>query len=201
MSEVQYNPDFQRIVIGYHGCDHSIGISVLVDENSLKKSNNKYDWLGEGIYFWEYSPKRALEFACEQQKRGKVKTPFVLGAYIHLGRCFDLTDTRYTHQVAEAFKAWERFLKEENLPMPENKTGAIGGEDLVLRYRDCALLNWYMRISDEKSKSCYYQTVRGVFMEGEPVYSGSKFYTKTHIQIAVKDPICILGYFRPNFVT
>jgi hypothetical protein len=188
MSEVmQYSPEFQRIVVGYHGCDQEIGIAVLLGEKSIKKSNNKYDWLGEGIYFWEYSPQRALEFANEQKSRNKVKIPFVLGAYIHLGRCFDSTDTRYTGQLTEAFNAWERFLKAENMPMPENKKGSTGGEDLVLRYRDCALLNWYMRIMDEKSKGCYYQTVRGVFVEGGPVYSGSKFYTKTHIQIAVRD--------------
>ncbi len=44
----------------------------------------------------------------------------------------------------------------------------------------------------------YYQTVRGVFVEGEAAYEGSGFQSKNHLQIAVRDPSCILGYFRPR---
>jgi hypothetical protein len=43
-----------------------------------------------------------------------------------------------------------------------------------------------------------YQTVRGAFMEGTPVYPGAGIFEKTHIQIAVRDPDWILGYFRPR---
>ena len=44
----------------------------------------------------------------------------------------------------------------------------------------------------------YFQTVRGVFVEGDPAYAGAGMRTKTHIQIAVRDPACILGYFKPR---
>ena len=51
---------------------------------------------------------------------------------------------------------------------------------------------------DSKVKDGYHhQTVRGVFVEGEPAYEGAGIYTKTHIQIAVGDSSCILGYFLP----
>jgi hypothetical protein len=43
-----------------------------------------------------------------------------------------------------------------------------------------------------------YQTVRGVFLEGEPAFPGSKIALKSHIQIAVRDPACILGFFSPE---
>jgi hypothetical protein len=36
------------------------------------------------------------------------------------------------------------------------------------------------------------QTVRGSFAEGEPIYPGSKILEKAHMQIAVRDPTCIL---------
>ena len=39
-------------------------------------------------------------------------------------------------------------------------------------------------------------SVKGVFVEGGPIYEGSGFYEKTHIQIAVCNPDCIKGVFR-----
>ena len=50
-------------VLGYHGCDRAVGERVLANKVHLKASNNDYDWLGTGIYFWENSPRRALEWA------------------------------------------------------------------------------------------------------------------------------------------
>jgi hypothetical protein len=35
-----------------------------------------------------------------------------------------------------------------------------------------------------------------VFIEGAPIYEGSGFFEKTHIQIAVCNPDCIKGVFR-----
>jgi hypothetical protein len=69
--------------------------------------------------------------------------------------------------------------------------------DLVRRELDCSVVNWWM---DEcaKSGAATYQTVRGAFTEGGAVYPGGLIFEKTHIQIAVRDPDCILGYFRPR---
>ena len=39
-------------------------------------------------------------------------------------------------------------------------------------------------------------TVRGVFVEGKPIYDTAGFHAKTHIQIAVCNPTCIKGVFR-----
>jgi hypothetical protein len=39
-------------------------------------------------------------------------------------------------------------------------------------------------------------TVKGVFTEGKPIYPGSGFDEKTHIQIAVRNQRCIKGIFR-----
>lgn len=38
-------------------------------------------------------------------------------------------------------------------------------------------------------------TVKGVFTEGTPLYEGSGFREKTHIQIVVRDSQCIKGLF------
>ena len=38
-------------VLGFHGCDRSVGEDVLADKSRLLPSENSYDWLGSGIYF------------------------------------------------------------------------------------------------------------------------------------------------------
>jgi len=84
-------------VLGYHGCDKAVGEKVLAGGEHLKASGNDYDWLGTGIYFWENSARRALDwanFAKENPQFTRTKTtdPFVVGAIIDLGNCLDLLE-------------------------------------------------------------------------------------------------------------
>ncbi len=56
------------MVLGYHGCEKVFANGVRSGRISLaqwKPSQNLYDWLGEGIYFWESSRTRAEEWATE----------------------------------------------------------------------------------------------------------------------------------------
>jgi len=191
--------DYQRMVVGYHGCDSSLLEKVLLKKETLRASENEFDWLGSGIYFWEYGPKRALEFALEQKGRNKVSEPTVLGAYIHLGRCFDLTDVSNTQALSEAHSSFVEMYHSFRIPLPKNQN-VRGNSDLLLRHLDCAVINWYMSLLDQEAERGYaYQTIRGVFTEGEPIYEGSGIHRKTHVQIAVRDPACVLGYFLPSF--
>lgn len=43
-----------------------------------------------------------------------------------------------------------------------------------------------------------YDSVRGVFGEGDELYPGAGFMDKNHIQIAVLNPNCIKGFFLPR---
>ena len=81
-------------VLGYHGCDREIGERLLQNEQ-FRPSENTYDWLGSGIYFWEANPDRALDWARERTERRKLlediqAEPFVVGAVLNLGFCLDL---------------------------------------------------------------------------------------------------------------
>ncbi len=155
---------YQRIITGYHGCDRNVAQKVLTHEEHLQASENEFDWLGKGVYFWEYGPRRALQFAEEQQARDKVDEPWVLGAYINLGRCFDLADVQHTKQLAEMYEEFASIFEDTPASMPENKSAGKNDHDLLLRYRDCALINWLMSRLDRKVDHRYdYQTVRGVF--------------------------------------
>jgi len=51
------------ITLGFHGCNQSILDDVVTSKQNLRDSKNKYDWLGHGVYFWENSLSRALEYA------------------------------------------------------------------------------------------------------------------------------------------
>ena len=52
-----------QLVLGFHGCDKSVADRILCSPSEhLLASNNSYDWLGNGIYFWLNDPERACGF-------------------------------------------------------------------------------------------------------------------------------------------
>jgi hypothetical protein len=172
---------------------------VLAGKVRLSLSTNAYDWLGEGIYFWEHGPQRAYEWAIEQARLGgaKVRNPSVLAARIDLGVCLDLLDTANTRLLGKWFASFRRFVRQKGVRLPQNRDAAGSRRgDKVLRYRDCAVIDYTLR-SLAQAEGITYQTVRGVFPEGKPAFPGSKIALKSHIQIAVKDPACIVGIFGP----
>lgn len=183
-------------ILGFHGCDKKIANSILAGEiNHLKNSSNDFDWLGHGIYFWENNPERALEFAQEQKNRknSNIKEPAVIGAVINLGHCCNLLDKRYLQQVTSAYD-YLLNLKKMGYTIPENKNAA-GNGDLLLRHLDCAVIE-AMHYQVELS-GIGFDSVRGGFFEGIELYPNSGFKSKNHIQICVRNPNCIKGYFRP----
>ena len=52
-----------NLVLGFHGCNQETYENVIHRHEHLKRSENAYDWLGNGIYFWENSYERAMEWA------------------------------------------------------------------------------------------------------------------------------------------
>ena len=190
---------YQRIIFGYHGCDSRVADAVLTGKSKLIASENAYDWLGSGIYFWEHGPTRAMEWAEQQSKRKgtKIKRPSVVGAVIQLGNCFDLLDIRFTTQLAQYATMLEDTLSIAGKSLPENQRIAIGDFDWLKRHRDCFVLNYTIPFFERKD-AIRIQTVRGVFQEGSPAFNGAGIKLKSHIQIAVRDPRAIIGYFRPE---
>jgi hypothetical protein len=177
-------------VLGYHGCDRSVGERILKGE-PFKQSNNDYDWLGPGIYFWEANPLRDFNFASEAKKRktSKIKNPFVVGAVVSLGLCLDLTTTAGIEQVRAAHKSLIELATAGEFQLPKNTP------DGLLRPLDCAVIQTVHTIRKDRGEQTI-DTVKGVFVEGGPIYEGSGFHEKTHIQIAVCNPDCIKGIFR-----
>jgi hypothetical protein len=150
---------YQWFIIGYHGCDESVAEKVLKDGTDLEHSTNAFDWLGTGTYFWEYALDRALEWATQSKKiNGKIKTPSVIGAYIHLGNCFDLLDTRNTKALGKLFPSFCEFCKSRGKEIPQNKAAPKNpSPDNVMRFLDCAMINWYLDLAAKEK--VFFQTV------------------------------------------
>lgn len=175
-------------ILGYHGCDRNVGERLLAGE-SFQPSNNEYDWLGPGIYFWESDPRRGLEFARESARRKNVdqNDSFVVGAVIEPGLCCDLTTAAGIEWVSLAYSGLAKRLPAGGLP--------VNSSDGLRRNLDCAVLRWLHKVIEDRALQPI-DTLRGIFIEGAPLYPGAGFYAKTHVQIVVRNPNCIKGVFR-----
>jgi hypothetical protein len=181
-------------VLGYHGCKAQRASKILNGSAAFRPSNNFYDWLGNGIYFWEANPRRALSWAQERARsEGRsIKTACVLGAVIDLGHCLDLLSASGLEAVKLAHSSLRKSVKKEGAPkLPRNR----GGGDRLNRQLDCAVIEFLHRIRKDAHQQPF-DTVRALFREGKPIYSSSGFYEKTHIQVCVRNHACIKGVFR-----
>jgi hypothetical protein len=188
-------------VLGFHGCDERVGERVLAGQTHLRSSGNVYDWLGHGIYFWENSPKRALqwaEYVAAHPKRfaTRIERPFVLGAIIDLGRCLDLTEAGSLEIVKAGYEDMKRGFDAVGAPLPTNDPAGDTDEDLVKRKLDCAVINFVHELRENEHLDPF-DSVRGAFFEGRPLYEGARISAKTHIQLCVRNSAAIHGYFRP----
>lgn len=167
--------DPDQIVTGYHGtvADRA---SEIVATQRIEPSNNGYDWLGDGAYFWERSPLRASEWAERKGARDQVS---VIKAKIRLGVCLDLVDSRYRGVVQEAQRRFQAREIAAGRTAPVNKG--------KLARLDCAVFNYLCEILDKPI-----DTIREVYAEGEPTYTGAALYGQSHIHLCVRNPACIL---------
>ena len=188
-------------VLGFHGCEARVGERILAGKDRLRPSGNAYDWLGHGIYFWENNPKRALqwaEYVAAHPKLFKthIRQPFVLGAIIDLGRCLDLTEAESLGIVKAGHADMKRRFEAVGVPLPQNEQAGEDDEDLVKRKLDCAVINFVHELR-EGERLDPFDSVRGAFFEGRPLYKGARIRAKTHIQLCVRNHDSIRGYFRP----
>ncbi len=184
-------------ILGYHGCDQAIAEKVFAGQASLEPSQNDYDWLGNGIYFWEHNPQRAYDFAVAIKKHSHpskqtVENPAVVGAIINLGYCLNLLDSGFIKMVKQAHCDLSQTLDKAGESLPQN----TGGLDLVDRKLDCAVFRMLHK-NREGNGDIPFDTVRAAFVEGAPIYPNAGFASKNHIQLAVRNTECIHGYFRP----
>ncbi len=186
------------VIYGFHGIDESVAIKILNQNDEFIISENSYDWLGKGVYFWENNYERAKQYAEEDCKRldSKIKTPFVLGAVIDLGNCLDLLNQEHLNFLGSAYETLAFDLRKEKKELPTNSKFNSKDFDFKNRKLDCAVVQYAHKIA--KTKGIQFDSVRSAFWEGEDLYSGAGFKAQNHIQIAILNPNCIKGIFIPR---
>jgi hypothetical protein len=194
-----------NLIIGFHGCDEAVCNSLLSNPDNIKMSHEPFDWLGHGMYFWENNYERALSWALEKQRRGRISEPAVIGAVIHLGYCCDFLDSKHTEMLEPNCFSMESFYKESGEPLPQNQDLVHDKhKDKLLRNLDCAVIEFMHEQIDKRTESDIqakgfsdykiFDSVRGAFMEGGPAFKGSCISKKSHVQICIRNPNCIKGF-------
>ena len=191
------------LIIGFHGCDRKVRDNIVTQKSKdLKPSENSYDWLGNGVYFWENNYDRALKYAKDiknnpYKSTSKIDEPAVLGAVIDLGFCMDLLDSSYLELLKYGYKLLTETNKKHDLEIPKNNPIGKDG-DLLLRHLDCAVIETVHQFNKDNEDRQEFDSVRGVFFEGDDLYENAGFKDKNHIQIAIRNPNCIKGFFIPR---
>lgn len=195
-----------NLLIGFHGCDLKIRDQLINNPNEIFKSEKPYDWLGHGMYFWENNYDRAFEWALDKQKRGEIEKPAVVGAVLSLGYCFDLLDSGFIKMMSVYYNLMVKEYETLGKPLPKNKDKKSDEhKDKIFRDLDCAVIEFMHQtvkkeiVKDIKEKGFSnfkaFDSSRGVFEEGGPAFDGAGIREKNHIQICVRNPNCILGFF------
>lgn len=177
-------------IVGFHGCDESVRDKIVSHLDKMIPSANVYDWLGGGYYFWENNYERALEYAHKKYDDGKIKRPAVLGAYIDLGNCLDLMESRHLRNLKHAYDQLVTSFTLTGQELPVNRA------DLLKRPLDCAVIEAHAKRQDHQP----FDSVRGVFWEGNDLYPGAGMKEKNHIQICIRNINCIKCFFIPRAI-
>lgn len=182
-----------NLVLGFHGCSKDVFDEVIKHDGMLRASNNVYDWLGNGIYFWEQNFTRAYEWAVARNGKDRAA---VVGAVLDLGYCLNLTDSAGSHILRGGYALLKDTCTRAGISLPQNRATKQAA-DILLRDLDCAVIQQIHEFNRSQGNP-EFDSVRGVFTEGGPPYDGSAFYERTHIQLCVRNPNCIKGYFAPR---
>lgn len=192
-----------HLIVAYHGCDIVTRDALVSGKLShLDASQNKYDWLGPGVYFFENDLERALRFAQASQQhperrytRHPIVTPSVVGVVLRVQHWLDMTTQLGITEFANAYDA----LSQVEPALPENRQAGPDDRDFILRQLDNAVFTYIHEFRQEKGMTAY-QAVRGAFPQGDEVNPHSGFRRDSHIQISLQDMSCVVGCFLPPAV-
>lgn len=162
-------------VYGYHGTSRQAASTILC--NGFRPSDNDYDWLGTGVYFFQDAPERAMQWATEQHPNN----PAVIRSVIRLENCIDLLDINWFPIIREAYSLFVDEYRKINQPLPSQNPERSKAHRL-----DCAYFNYVVQeILEPQGQRI--GAIRAIFLEGERVFPTSAIFDLAHVQIAVRD--------------
>lgn len=112
-----------------------------------------------------------------------------------LGHCLDLLDSDFITDLHSAYTVLQANCLKQGKSLEPNRCGK-GSSEKLIRVLDCAVIETLHTIRQEMDVDPY-DSVRAVFFEGKEVYPSAGFMEKNHIQICIRNPNCIKGFFIP----
>jgi hypothetical protein len=165
-------------IYGYHGTSRQAALTIL--RSGFRPSNNDYDWLGTGVYFFQDAPLRALQWATEQHPQN----PAVIRSLIRLENCIDLFDLNWFPLIRNVYNSFVEEYRKINLPLPRQNPSRSKAHRL-----DCAYFNYISEVLQGQGQEI--EAIRAVFIEGERVFPNSAIFDLAHVQIAIRNTALI----------
>lgn len=168
----------------------------IQQSGSMSPSENNYDWLGHGIYFWQAAPVRAWIWkrfeALPKRSRASAADAVVLEYELALNtdECLDLLDIRW-HDVLEKLGlmvpgVWRRQgVTDEVIKKRLQRNARLAQPQK--HYLDCAAVNTVCTYL-EHIESIRITCVRGAFQCLDRLYPYSAFRRGDHVEVAIRDP-------------
>lgn len=186
------------LILGFHGCDREKGKALLTQDKPFILSSNQYDWLGNGMYFWESNHSRASDYAYEVKSNpamGEITDPYVIGAVIDLGHCLDLMEHNNLQLLKKYYALLVKNYAKSGMDIPKNNI------EKKLHYLDRAVIElMHDEIKNGRNIDDLtpFDSVRASYIEGDALYPNAGFNDKNHIQLCIRNPNCIKGFFLPR---
>jgi hypothetical protein len=165
-------------ILGYHGTSQERAAAIL--STGFRASDNDYDWLGTGIYFFQDAPLRARQWATQQHPQD----PAVICSRIHLDNCIDLFDIGWQPLLKNVYNSFVEQYRDTEQPLPKQNPERSKAHRL-----DCAFFNFAIELISQAQPI---DSIRAAFMEGERLFPSSAIFELAHIQIAVRHPQLII---------
>jgi hypothetical protein len=169
-------------LVGYHGTNLRAAKAILA--NGFIPSQNPYDWLGIGVYFWQDAPYRAFDWAgIHTRRHHEYDEPAVIRSIIQLKReeCMDLLDWQTTGGWAGILSKTHQYLRKHQ-DLPQQRLGRRAKlhplDKVVVDYAIDNIL---------AANGLQIKAVRAGFEEGKKIFVRSALYDRTHVQVAIRD--------------
>ncbi|WAC13365.1 hypothetical protein [Dyadobacter pollutisoli] len=116
----------------------------------------------------------------------------MLGAVIDLDKCLDLLGTLYLRIARSSYENLVSAAASNGREVPKNKD-VPNSKDRLIRELDCAVIE-NIHLIQKNNGTTPFDSVRGVFVEGEELYDGAGFHEKNHIQLCIRNPNASKGF-------
>lgn len=178
--------DYHRTIIGYHGTKLSIARDIVTRRKPFQASHNDDDWLGHGVYFWEYAPNQARWWAENRARRQKWDEPIaIVASMIRLSFCLDLLEPYNVLYLQALYNTYIEAHQHTQAGIPQNMNQH--------KRLDCGVFEYAYSAIQASGGSV--DTARAVYVptHNKRVWKRSWISLDAHIQVCVRNQNCILG--------